>query len=148
MDSRPATQDHIDEVRGLLMRVTRDLFERADRHDASKLTSPEVEIFDEFTPKLAGSTYGSDEYKGFLAAMKVGLDHHYAANDHHPEHFAGGIGDMNLVQVVEMLCDWLAACKRHKDGSIRRSIEQNQQRFGYSDELKRILLNTLPLLED
>jgi hypothetical protein len=147
MDSRPATREHIDQVRLLLMRVTRNLFERAERHDASKLASPEVEIFDEFTPKLAGSTYGSDEYKGFLAAMKVGLEHHYAANDHHPEHFPGGIADMSLVQLTEMLCDWKAATLRHKDGDIRRSIEQNQQRFGYSDEVKRILLNTLPLLE-
>jgi hypothetical protein len=147
MDSRPATKEHIWEVQRLLMRVTRDLFRRADKHDASKLVSPEVEIFDEFTPKLAGSTYGSDEYKGFLAGMKVGLDHHYAANDHHPEHFPGGIGDMSLVQLVEMLCDWKAATLRHKDGDIRKSIEQNQQRFGYSDELKRILLNTLPLLD-
>jgi hypothetical protein len=54
---------------------------------------------------------------------------------------------MSLVQLTEMLCDWKAATLRHKDGDIRRSIEQNQQRFGYSDEVKRILLNTLPLLE-
>lgn len=147
MDSRPETQKHIEQVRQYLYKAVNDLADRAWRHDASKLVSPEVEVFDEFTPKLAGSTYGSDEYKGFLAGMKVGLDHHYAANDHHPEHFAGGIGDMNLVQLMEMLADWLAATKRHADGDIRRSIEQNQARFGYSDELKRLLLNTLPLLE-
>jgi len=39
------------------------------------------------TPKLAGSTYGSEEYKAFLGQMKPALDHHYAVNDHHPEHF-------------------------------------------------------------
>lgn len=147
MDSRPETYRHIQTVQRLLGRIVRDLLARSERHDQSKLTSPEVEILDEYTPKLATSTYGSEEYKGFLAGMKVGLDHHYAANDHHPEHFAGGVGDMNLVQLTEMLADWKAATLRHKDGDIRRSIEQNQQRFGYSDELKAILLNTLPLLE-
>lgn len=147
MDSRPETRKHIELVRHYIAQVCFDLVDRSNNHDQSKLTSPEVEIFDEFTPKLAASTYGSDEYKGFLAGMKVGLDHHYAANDHHPEHFPGGIGEMNLVQLTEMLCDWKAATLRHKDGDIRRSIEQNQQRFGYSDELKRILLNTLPLIE-
>jgi hypothetical protein len=49
--------------------------------------------------------------------------------------------------VVEMLCDWLAATKRHADGDIRKSIAFNQKRFGYTDELKSIFLNTLPLLE-
>ena len=43
------------------------LFKRAELHDASKMEDPEVEIFDEFTPKLKTSTYGSEEYKGLLA---------------------------------------------------------------------------------
>ncbi len=105
-------------------------------------------MFDEYTPKLAASTYGSDEYKAFLAAMKPALDHHYAANSgHHPEGNPRGIQGMSLVDLTEMLCDWLAATRRHADGDIRRSIEINQKRFGYGDELKQILLNTLPLLE-
>jgi len=53
---------------------------------------------------------------------------------------------MNLIDIIEMLCDWKAATKRHNDGDIKKSIEINQKRFGYSDELKSILLNTLPLL--
>jgi hypothetical protein len=147
-DSRPDTYAHIQTVQRLIGRVVGDFLRRAETHDQSKLVSPEVEAFDEFTPKLAGSTYGSDEYKGFLAAMQPALAHHYAANSHHPEHYANGVQDMTLLDVLEMLCDWKAATLRHKDGDIRKSIEINQARFGYSDELKRLLLNTLPLLED
>lgn len=146
-DSRPDTLAHIGLVGTLLGRVARDLETRACVHDASKLKSPELEVFDEFTPKLKGSTYGSDEYRAFLSAMKPALDHHYAANSHHPEHYPDGIRGMSLLDVVEMLCDWIAATKRHADGDVRRSIEINQQRFGYSDEMKQILLNTVPLLE-
>jgi hypothetical protein len=111
------------------------------------LVSPEVEAFDEYTPKLATSTYGSGEYKSFLTAIKPALDHHYANNAHHPEHWDDGIRGMSLLDVVEMLVDWKAATLRHNDGDIRRSVEINQKRFGYSDELKQILLNTIPLLE-
>jgi hypothetical protein len=146
-DSRPDTWEHIDTVRGLLGIVTRDLQRRADVHDRSKLQEPEVSTFNEFTPKLRDSTYGSDEYKRFLEGMGEGLQHHYAVNDHHPEHFEGGIADMSLLQLTEMLCDWLAATKRHADGDIRRSIEQNAERFGYGDELKRLLHNTVDALE-
>jgi len=49
---------------------------------------------------------------------------------------------MDLLDLVEMLCDWKAATERHKDGDLLRSIEQNQKRFLYSDELKQILINT------
>lgn len=35
-----------------------------------------------------------------------------------------------------------AATLRHNNGDLRKSIEMNQRRFGYSDELKQILLNT------
>ena len=148
-DSRPDTHEHIAQVRGLLLGVAQDLIARAHRHDRSKLQEPELSVFDEVTPRLQGSTYGSDEYKGFLADMGEGLRHHYAHNDHHPEHFRGedSFDAMNLIQIMEMLCDWIAATRRHDDGDIRRSIEQNAERFGYGDEVKRLFLNTIDSLE-
>jgi hypothetical protein len=50
---------------------------------------------------------------------------------------------MNLIQLTEMLCDWIAATRRHADGDIRRSIDQNAERFGYGEDLKRLLHNTV-----
>lgn len=146
IDSRPETHKHIGFVRELLTLVVCQLLDRANSHDKSKLESPEVNIFDEMTPKLAATTYGSDEYKEFLKQMKPALDHHYQNNRHHPEFHSKGIQDMNLVDLIEMLCDWQSATLRHKDGDIIKSIEINQQRFGYSDELKQIILNTIELL--
>ncbi len=68
--------------------MVKEALDRFTCHDRSKTESPEVECFDEYTPKLKGATYGSDEYKQWLAEMKPALDHHYAANRHHPEHRA------------------------------------------------------------
>jgi hypothetical protein len=133
------TLKHIRRVQALLGTLATDLIRRAEVHDASKLESPEREVFEEFTAKLRGCTYGSDEYKGFLAAMKPALNHHYAANSHHPEHYALGIQEMSLLDLIEMLADWKAATERHADGSLEKSIEINQKRFGYSDELRSIL---------
>lgn len=141
-DSRPDTWQHIHTVQAYLRQIVTDLQGRAHAHDQSKLVSPEVEVFDEYTPKLKDSTYGSDEYKSFLVGMGEGLAHHYAANDHHPEHFYGGIHAMHLGQLIEMLCDWKAATMRHADGDLARSIEQNAERFGYGDEIKGLLWAT------
>lgn len=141
-DSRPDTIAHIAKVRENLYEVLLQLINRANRHDASKLEEPELSVFNEFTPKLKTSTYGSPEYAGFLDGMAEGLEHHYAVNDHHPEHFKFGIADMDLIQVLEMLCDWKAATERHDDGDLRKSIEINMERFGYGDEMVALLTNT------
>ena len=58
----------------------------------------------------------------------------------------GSIDKMNLIDIIEMLCDWEAATLRHADGDIKKSIEINQERFRYSDELKAIFLNTVDFL--
>ena len=141
-NSEAETRKHIAVVGKFILKFVSLMFSRMECHDASKLGRPEKEIFDEYTPKLADSTYGSEEYKKFLGEMKPALDHHYGFNSHHPEHFSNGVSGMSLMDVVEMLCDWKAATLRHKDGNIYKSIEINQKRFCYSDELKSILLNT------
>ncbi len=143
IDSRIQTYEHIQTVQRLLGEAIRDLQERQRVHDQSKLKSPEVEAFDEWTPKLNASAYGTPEYAAMLAAMKPALDHHYAHNSHHPEYYADGIRGMSLLDLIEMICDWQAATLRHNDGDIQRSIELNQKRFGYSDELKQIFKNTV-----
>jgi hypothetical protein len=141
-DSRPDTYEHIAQVRERLLSVAQDLIERAHRHDRSKLAEPELSVFDEFTPKLRDSTYGSDEYKAFLVGMGEGLRHHYAVNDHHPEHHPNGVHDMDLIQLIEMLADWKAATLRHADGDLDRSIRQNAERFGYGATMITLLQNT------
>jgi len=79
--------------------------------------------------------------------MNVALGHHYAKNRHHPEHFARGTKDMNLIDLIEMFCDWKAATMRHNDGNLEKSIEKNQTRFGMSEELTEIFKNTIAIIE-
>lgn len=146
-DSRPATWEHIDRVRQLLGEIVADFSLRADVHDRSKLEEPEKSMYDEFTPKLRDSTYGSDEYRSFLEAMGPALQHHYEKNPHHPEHHPDGIHGMNLLELLEMLADWKAATERHADGSLDRSISQNRERFGYGDEIEGLLRRTAGFLD-
>lgn len=141
-DSQKDTLLHIKRVSQLLTEASVELIRRANVHDNSKLNTPEKEFFDEYTPKLAGSTYGSDEYKGFLKELKVGLDHHYANNSHHPEHYPNGINGFDLFDLIEMFFDWKAATERHNNGNIFNSININKERFKYTDQLAEIFSNT------
>jgi hypothetical protein len=141
-DSTLATLQHSRRVDELLLEIVFDIQRRITKHDLSKMQQPELPIFDEYSPKLKTTTYGSDEYKGYLAQMQVALDHHYANNRHHPEHFELGVNGMTLVDVVEMLCDWKAATERHDDGDLQRSFDIQKDRFGLSDQLVDIFRNT------
>jgi len=136
------TQKHQDAVREIMNGIAVEMQVRATTHDNSKLGDIELEGFVEYTPKLRKCTYGSAEYKGYLESMKPFLEHHYQNNRHHPEHFKDGVRGMNLIDLIEMFCDWLAATKRHADGDIMKSIEINKGRFRYDDTTEQIFKNT------
>ena len=140
------TMDHIQTVQQLINRIASMLFYRALNHDHSKLNEPERSIFAEYTHQLSGSTYGSDEYKQFLDAMAPAISHHYSKNRHHPEHHPSGINDMNLIDVIEMVCDWIAAAARHTNGDPLKSLKINIKRFQISEQLADIVENTIKLL--
>lgn len=142
------TQKHIEAVRKYIRFVIDKIDMRGVKHDASKLESPEVELFAEFTPQLAAMTYGSEEYQASLDALKPALDHHYASNRHHPEHFNNGVSDMTLVDIIEMFCDWKASTLRQNDGNLLKSIETNAERFHMDGQLKQILMNTARMLDE
>jgi hypothetical protein len=86
-DSRPDTLAHIARVQELIAQSCANLQHRAEVHDQSKLEESEKSAFDRCTVKLKTIPYGSEEYKTALAELKPALDHHYAANGHHPEHW-------------------------------------------------------------
>lgn len=142
-DSTKDTLLHIKRVSQLLTNAAKKLITRANCHDDSKLSSPEKELFDEFTPKLIGTTYGSDEYKENLKGLGVALKHHYKHNSHHPECHKNGVNGMDLFDLLEMIIDWKAATERHADGDIMKSIKINKERFGLSDQLVDVLNNTV-----
>jgi len=141
-DSKVDTLLHIKRVAELLTEASSELIRRANVHDDSKLESPEKEMFDEYTPKLKTSTYGSDEYKEFLKELGVALTHHYENNSHHPEHYENGVNGFDLFDLIEMFFDWKAATERHDNGNIFKSIEINKKRFEMSDQLCDIFTNT------
>jgi hypothetical protein len=148
MDSTIETKKHIKQVEENITKIVKELVSRAVEHDKSKLSGIEKEAFDEYTPKLKSSTYGSPEYKEMLKAIQPALDHHYSKNSHHPEHWKNGIAGMDIVDIVELLCDWAGAVKRHNDGNLNKSIKINQERFGYSDDLKSIFENSVKYFQD
>lgn len=139
------TMRHIEKVRNNLNLFAIELLKRGEKHDQSKLKSPEVELFAEYTDKLADCEYNSDEYKEYLKQLAPALTHHYANNSHHPQFYKDGINDMDLIDLIEMFVDWKAASERHNSGNLNKSIEINAERFSMSPQLVKIFENSVRL---
>jgi len=146
-DSTPETLKHIKRVNELLTDAAMELLHRAKIHDASKLKDPEKKAFDIMTPLLRDTKYGSNEYAGYLNDLQPALEHHYANNSHHPQHYKNGIDGMDLFDLIEMFFDWKAAGERHATGSMTNSININKDRFKMSDQLEAIFRNTAKNLQ-
>ena len=142
------TLTHITTVRKCIDIVIKELIKRAEDHDKSKMEEPELAAFVAHTPKLAGMTYGSEEYMKCLEEIKPALEHHYANNRHHPNHYKNGFKDMTVIDIIEMFCDWKSASLRHSNGNLKKSIELGKERFGMSKDLLGILENSIYLFDD
>lgn len=142
-DSDNSNIEHINDVRKLLTLCIMEIHKRSTNHDASKLESPEREIFGKHFSELKNTEYGSKEYEELLEKVKPAIDHHYANNRHHPQFHENGVNDMDLIDLLEMLMDWIASSSRNKNGNIRKSLKVNKEKYGISDQLITILENTV-----
>ena len=137
------TRAHVELVQQLMHGFSEVLTERAALHDASKFEEPEKSIFSQHTRAFTSCQFGTDAYRQHQQLVQEALHHHYRHNRHHPEHHPNGIADMNLYDIVEMFCDWSASSVKNNQGDVVSSILACQKRFGMSDELTSILINTV-----
>ena len=141
-DSTADTLRHMAAVRSRLETAVVELLRRGRVHDASKFTPEEKPAFDEAIPAIRGLAYGSPAYNEVVARVRPALAVHYSRNSHHPEFYGErGIAGMDLFDLVEMLCDWMAAAQRNPSDGVR--LDYNVKAFGIDAQLASVLENTL-----
>lgn len=140
-ESQKDTINHIAKVQSNLSTVIYNLNDRRTMHDRSKLEEPELSGYEGLSQALKGLTYGTPEHRAAFAPYKEIIQHHYASNRHHPEHWQMGVTDMSLLDIIEMLADWKAANDRN-GGDFGHSIQVSVSRFRISEQLHAILINT------
>jgi hypothetical protein len=134
--------DHKRRVASYMQIIANELFQRAAVHDNSKFSPEEYEAYDAAFPNFKKYAFGTDEMKAVYESIKPALEHHFRENRHHPEHFTNGVNDMTLIDVLEMVCDWLAASHRSNTG-IDKGLKINKARYGISDQLFAIIDHTV-----
>lgn len=142
MDYKSDVMEHKTRVSIMMSKISRDLVRRGNLHDNSKLKSPEMEIYEAHIDELSNAKFGTDEYTRAMDNIRPALNHHYENNDHHPEHFKDGIFDMNLIQIIEALCD-IKAVQDKKGGNIIDTLPTWMEQKNIPENYYMVLKNTL-----
>lgn len=117
---------------------------RGNEHDNSKFEPEEFPYYTAAIDDFNKHPFGSAGYNKAKESLGDAVKHHYAHNRHHPEYFDNGVNGMNLIDLLEMLCDWKSATQNHpeKPGDMRKSIAWATEKYKISPELAQILYNT------
>ena len=133
---------HISRVRRHINTFIQLLIRRAENHDKSKLEEPELSWWKEMD-KEPRYPYGSEEYKQKIKRWNKVFKHHYQYNRHHPEHYEYGVSEMTLIDIVEMMCDWLGYKDTTTVTEALKVCDEQMARYDISEELRQIIFNTL-----
>lgn len=135
------TLEHINRVKSKMEFFASVLAARGANHDNSKLTEPEYSgwLAMDQEPRYP---YGSKKYYDKMRRYKEVLEHHYSINSHHPEHFEDPSIQMDLVDLIEMLCDWFSYSNDISWLEGYDTINSQCTRFGLNDTIRHLLLNT------
>lgn len=133
---------HIIRVRKHIATFVQLLINRSLNHDNSKLQEPEFTWWNEMD-KEPRYPYGSEEYKDKTKRWKKVFKHHYSNNRHHPEFYEDGVNDMTLVDIVEMMCDWLGYKQNVSVTEAFNICDEQMKRYNISNELRQVIFNTL-----
>lgn len=142
IDTEEYIKGHISRVRKHINTFVQLLLKRAINHDKSKLEEPEISWWKEMD-KEPRYPYGSEEYKQKIKRWDKVFKHHYKYNRHHPEHYEYGVSEMTLVDIVEMMCDWLGYKDIITISEALKVCDEQMRRYNIPDGIRQIIFNTL-----
>jgi hypothetical protein len=148
-DTENYINSHIARVRARLDVIIRVLTKRSLQHDDSKLEEPELSLWKKMD-KEQRYPYGSKEYFDKIKRNRKVFELHYMKNRHHPEHYVNGVRDMTLIDVTEMLCDWIGYKDNLSFSEASDIVHQQMIKYGIASKddstitlLEQVMLNTL-----
>ena len=135
--------NHVKDVQLYLEEIISELKKRGIIHDKSKFSDPEFSAFVNNVDKFKQVNYGSEEYNKLIEATKMAVDHHHKNNRHHTSYHKNGIMDMNLIDLIELICDWKAASVRSPNLTFHDSLDIAMKKYNIPPDIEKILRNTI-----
>lgn len=114
-------------------KIIDQLSHRFENHDENKLSPDEKPFYDLWTSHSL-----TDEQR------RAVHEHHNRTSRHHPEGFKKGVNGMNLIDILEMVVDWMAWADAQ---GMWVGVDHLAQKFGIEPQLAAVILNTVHDLE-
>jgi len=132
-----SVREHVENVQAALMCFCDELRSRAFKHDRSKLSKEELELYTFFCKSIVGVAYNSPEYHQLLKDYPF-FEYHARRNDHHPEYFED-VSEMGLMALIEMVCDWHGVYKTKNLPSFQETVDVNVKRFPFTEAQRWVI---------
>ena len=134
---------HKEEITQLMSKFAAEISYRSGIHDNSKFSPEEFDVYSSNVQDFNKYDFDSEEEKRLRERVYPAAKAHQKRNRHHPEHFKNGIDDMNLIDLLEMICDWKSASSRAPGDSLRKGLPILKEKYKISPQLYQILTNTI-----
>ena len=134
------TLEHILKVSNNINKIIKQLIDRIEKHDKSRLQQEELKEYSDLLIKLKTSDITSEAYQKLLVDYNYIIKLHEKRNRHHPEFHYKGIAGMNLIDILEMLADWVAV---HPKQTLWKELPVLKEKYQLDDQLFSIIKNTL-----
>jgi len=122
------------------------LRERALKHDRSKFEEPERTGYIYRTWE-SYCILNNIEFSRPKEIVKEAVDHHLKNNSHHPEFFSCP-NDMSDIDIIEMVCDWVAMGEEFGEKSILPFADRVLDRkYKFHNEKVKKIYSYINLLE-
>lgn len=125
--------ENVKVVKHLLASVQVELISRQLNHDNSKLENPEW--------NRVLYKYDKEEFPMSEEDLEIAKHHHYAHNRHHPERFKNGLNDMHIVDIIELIIDWIGDAYTDNE-DVEQAIKRKAEKYNIDPQLLSIFLNT------
>ena len=138
----------------LLYQAVEDLNKgRIQNHDLSKYSEEEFEPYRaKYYPTEKEISGLTDEAKSLIAKnASIAWQHHYNTNPHHPNYWTdketGNPIDMDLISIVEMICDWEAMGMKFGESTVDwYNTKADEEKKAMTDRTKNIVEELLDIL--
>lgn len=119
------------------------ILKRGATHDNSKF---DITEFTKLASIMESKHCFKDPESLLTPAETKAIEYHWAHNRHHPEYFENK-EDMEEIDIIEMVCDWFARSLQFGTKFIPFVKKRQKNRFHFSDEKFKIILDYCKLIE-
>ena len=118
-----------------------ELQNRSKTHDASKFSKeeyiPYVWLTEYYRKKQLNQPFDYPT-EAIEKQVDIAVQHHYAANPHHPE-FYSNVEYMSISDIVEMVCDWAAMSQELKNSLRQFASKQIPKVYKFNESQQQLI---------